>query len=234
MKTVDDYDNHLQDFYAQSFRDYVAKNEINETYEYSDSGRVKITTPELYANQALKAYTEAINRGMAKELLIEISLNSKTDEEKLVNYPSMFWKSNDGTRLLEEMSTNFVRKELTSLDNKEELTKEDVKTSFEKLLNFAQQLSFKHEKLAVRLVESFESNLGSLFYHNIKTDKISQTRAQELHDSAVKETIKAENLETMFNVFPDMTRALYKIVDQVKTREEKAVNNESRKTLKVN
>lgn len=228
MKTVEEYDKHLQDVYTQSFRDYALKNGV------SVENFGKETNPEKYANTMLETYSNAINRTMAQELLNRINLQSPTEQDKLNNYPTMFWKSYDGKILLQNISADFVRKEITSLDNKEELTKEDIKNSFEKVIDFAHKISLKKENLGYKLIENFESSLDNLFYHYIKTDKMTQVTAQDLHDSAVKETIKPENLESMVKVFPEMATSMYKMLDQVKTREEKALRNEGRKTLKVN
>lgn len=224
MKTVEEYDKHLQDFYAQSFREYALKNGIDSNY--------RTIKAEEYANDMLAAYGEAFNKNIAQELLKKISMNSLTHDDKLNNYPDLFWKTESGTTLLKELANKMSNNEVQKLFNQQSLNLEDMTVGFKKVLLLAEKICFKNESEGLYLVKGFNMNLSKMIEYKIESKQIDNNTAQFLYNNTIKKVLTEDILEK--EAFPQLQAMLHSMSANVKRQEEeKNPTSEQQKGLKL-
>lgn len=220
MKNIEEYDKHLQDFYAQSFRDYALK--------YDMSGA------ERYANDMLQSYGDAINNTLAQELLKNLNIQFPKLEDKLENYPSLFWRSKEAKELLRETMYEFKNNEVDYLYNKQDLNTEDIKKSFKKTLELAFKISVKKEKEAVDLLKNFQVGITHMLDYKVQHNQMDETTAKQLNENVIKQSLNHKELENYHKAHPEMAHYLGSLLYSVTTDEERKNERQNRRTLKVN
>ena len=171
MKTKEEYDQHLLQFYADTFREFALKNGLS-------SGRYQNNEAEGFANQALMQYGSAINNGIAVELISEIQATSQTTQDALYNYPSMFWKTRDGKETLSKLINDEARNKasffIEELREGKSWNIDLLEETLKNIINVAKKVSYKDMTLGHSMVQIFQGeikNATEFFSKNLEIVK---------------------------------------------------------------
>lgn len=156
MKTKEEYDQHLLQFYAETFRAFALKNGL-------PGGRNQTNEAEEFANEALKQYGSAINNGIALELISNIKLNNTTISDCIDNYPTMFWKTAEGLKELRNLPIKQIRDTISILSekiiSKNPLEPNDIENALKNLIKDAKKIAFKDMNLSSSMINDFSLDL---------------------------------------------------------------------------
>jgi hypothetical protein len=170
MKTKEEYDQHLLQFYAETFRSFALKNGLS-------SGRYQSHEAEGFTNEALKQYGSAINSGIALELLSNLKQKNTTVDDCIDNYPTMFWKTAEGPVELKELAMRNVRSKtdmlVEKIRNKNPLEASEVEDSLKNIIESAKKIAFKDINTSGIILEEFINNLQRVVSH-LKEEPINQ------------------------------------------------------------
>lgn len=158
MNTSEEYNKHLQDFYASCFREYAMKHGIGNKVEGSE-----LSSAQQYADEMLESYGAAINKSMAYELLNKIEITSSNNESKLIKYPSMFWQTKDGKDELRSVASKEAKNGLQKLFDKDELTAIDIILIWKQIVVCAKKIALKDSKIGSDMVIDFSEGFIKLF-----------------------------------------------------------------------
>lgn len=89
-----EYNQHLQQFYSQFFKDFYITN--------------KIAPSEEELKKVFIEYTTILNTNIANTLLAKTRIKSKTYTELMDNMPSLYWKTTEGEEELKELNNKTV------------------------------------------------------------------------------------------------------------------------------
>lgn len=158
--TNQEYNSHLLNVYANLFNQ-------------EDSNK-SIADIEKVALERLRTYATSFNQNFAQELLLKNAEEYTTLEQKLINYPVVFWKTNEGKEVLREQSNLKITQTLEDIfslaDNgknysvlsRSRPTVEQYKEMLQNFIDTTKKITLKDQdvgyEMAVKFMGEFEKN----------------------------------------------------------------------------
>lgn len=163
MKTKEEYDQNLLQFYSNTFKDYLLQNGLQKNI-------LKENDAEIFANKALKEYGTTINNNIAAHLLHQINKVSPTLEDAVSNYPSMYWQTKEGhftfnklAKQITDKISNEIVEDIMKLPENAILNKDTLQNHFKEVMKIANEMAKKeYINSGEKVISLFENQLRDM------------------------------------------------------------------------
>jgi uncharacterized membrane protein YheB (UPF0754 family) len=145
METNKEYDQHMEQFYSDTYRGLSLKH-VDSNYSI-----------KTLADNIFLGYSDLVNKNIASELLATNMKNSNSLVQLLDNQPKMYWKTNDGEKLLRNLAVDFLNEVLKKYTEEQMITKNSLLEGMGKVIDLANKIAPKNSDLAGKLIRDFDS-----------------------------------------------------------------------------
>lgn len=222
MQTNEEYNKHLQDFYSQTFRQYVMEHGIENS---------SANSAQKYADEMLNLYGLAVNQGMAYELLSKTEILATSSEDKLLKYPTMYWQTLNGKEFLKEICKKELHVNVQKIFNKDDITAIDVIIIWKHIVSFGKKIALKDNKIGSDMIGQFSHDFLEIFKKKMNDDNSNDYVS--IFKSALNQVISEKN-DFKISAYYDIDKHLHSLKHDIekdphmfKKEQIKPINNKT-------